>query len=407
MKRYSGSTIRRLEIQKYIKEFNDIEYANDRLTLKFNVDVKPATLVFDDSKEEEVWLYKLSKNLVNRIRPIEEEAFSIVLDKNGEIVSRPYKRPIVASFNNRKVLGALDWSYKPLCEVEYDGEMVILYNRADKFFMQSVNCPIGSDSDTVKNVLNIFEQKFGPSPFSPFKEDSKYCWVFKYVAPPENNLTSNNSEDVILLAMINKDAGIELVDSYVDVIAKNRGLTRPKKFEVDTPRDIPYAMSLLEPLDIGLSVQDVLGRRVLIKNQKRTALLNITEGTSKIRAESLANIVLKMDVSKISAENSVLLTMQETLSNVVSNIAAKWVIIGDLEHKASFAEAIKDQPFSSILFGMRKGIIKNVEEVIQHIKPKQLITEVENTNNIKIDEVLKQADITKIINSNINIRSKF
>lgn len=371
---------RLLKIQEFLKSFPDIVSANKQLVTQFHIDIGEGFL----GGVEPVWVYNYNMITSRGSNPIENEARALILDKNAEVVSISFPR----FFNAHEPHAAsIDWN-TAIAERKHDGSLVVVYNHKGNYFIQTRRNAVAGGSvygGTVSNyyemVFEVLSSKFS-DPFGPFKRfdpRGDYCWVFEIVSPLNRIVTLYEETDVVLLAAVNKRQLREMNSDHVSKFASDNGFTRPTMCKVNSVEEVVQICEGLDELHEGFVVRDSLGNRIKIKNRAYTRIGRAVNAGGETSPKHFAEITLRGDAEEFKSYfggyKEIIGLMQNVLQDIFREVNEIWLANRDIPSRKEFAEVVLKYRLSDILFKLRSGKIKNVDEASKFIKAKFLVEE--------------------------------
>lgn len=374
-----------LEIQKFLRRFESVGIGNHELLKRYKLNVTFEDIELGPDKIERLWLYNYDPIKSKGFVKIENEARSLILDRDGNVVSMSFPRFFNYHENNA---AKIDWDYAR-AEMKYDGSLVVIYPFRGKHYIQTrrkilADGPVGSKTDTTfaDIVIEILRTKFGNNPFQPFEvhnRSEKYCFVFELIGPDNRIVTPYDNNDLILLTAFNKNLGIEVIKRYVDAFALATKFRRPATMEVSSIDEAYKLLDSLEDLAEGLVIADYKNRRIKLKKRSYIEVSKMVNAGNQISARNIANIVLAGDTEEVISYfnhfQEILTMFQTTLQGMLNSIEDGWAFNKDSETRKEFASRITSHPLKHILFQTWDGKIKTVDDILPLIKPESLVEE--------------------------------
>jgi len=387
-----------LEIQKYIKEFANIEDANALLREQLALEIKKDVLLFDNGTKENVWLYNYSHIRSPQNHVYVKESRGLILDENGDIISISFER-----FFNMGHPSAPKIQYgNALAEKKFDGSLIVVYNHKGKWFVQtrgdanaSGRMSYESGISFYNGVLAVLRDKFGhDTPFKPFR-DEEDCYVFEFVSPFNILVTRYKSTDLILLAVRNKKSLKEYKTEDVDRFAHAIGLKRPESYFVKDKKSIEELVELCERLEEGYVIVNPDMTRIKVKNQKYLEVSRMLNAGSEISPRNFANAVIagtENDVLSIFPEyEEIINVFKKSFMEIYNNLIETWKLHGQLGLK-EFAVKVGHLPFSGALFDFHKGKSDSIESSLRNVmSDRDLLNYTNKTNKDDVDYCFKRA----------------
>lgn len=375
-----------MEIQEFIRSFNNIEEANAKLTEDLHIKVKEVELRPSMWRRDTVYIYNYDMIESPRDNRICQEARALILDAKANVVSISLPR----FFNLGEGPAAkLDWE-SAMGEEKLDGTLIIVYNHWGRWFIQTRQTA-RAEGDVHIGVKGIpcdktfFDlahetlcRKFD-FPFLPFHR--YFCYVFELVSPYNRQVTPYDETDLALLTIVDKIRIAEMERYAVDDFATMHKFRRPKVFKITDKSSILKEMGKLGALEEGFVIVDEHFNRIKIKNKDYLAVYRAINAGNEKTGKNWADIILTGDYAEIRSYFpeyvDALDIYQDVLMTLIVEAEHLWKENKNTEGRKAFALKVKDHPLARILFELRDGKINNVRDGIHNINPKILIKEVE------------------------------
>ena len=376
-----------LDVQKFLKSFRDIETGIETLVRKFAINVYKDYLEFGDGTWEDVWIFNYDQLKSKGDLKIENECRGLILNHKCDIVSLSFTR----FFNDTdKYAAEIDWE-SANAEFKHDGTLVVIYTYRGDYFIQTrgrANAdgflpgdPTRTYNEAVMAILQKWAEKKDGDPFGLFKKhniNDSYTWAFEYVGPDNRIITPYKEDDLILIAAFDKYVPAEVKSHYVDQFAFEYDIKRPDFRRVPSVEAAYELLDYMDVLEEGVVISDHRCRRLKVKKPSYRTMARIENTAAEdLNAIRFAEIVLAGDaryVSKHYPEYSPILDFfDEVLVSLMEELQTVWLLYRVADSRKTFAEHVKRNPFSSILFLAWDGKIKDMQDAIKYIKPKQLV----------------------------------
>ena len=376
-----------LEIQRFLRSFRTIEEGNEDLVKNFKIDVRQEELILNGTRKEHVWLYNYDPIKSRGNVKIENEARGLVLDRFARIVSMSFPR----FFNAHEPYAAeIDWG-TARAEMKYDGSLVVIYPFQDTHRIQTrrrafADGSVGKNSiiTFAEMVTGTLKEKFGKDPFKPFNEHNKsekYCFVFEFIGPHNRIVTPYEKNELVFLTAFNRVAGAEIIRNYVDMFAAETGFKRPATIKVSSMEEAHSLIDTLDDLAEGIVIADHRNRRIKLKKQSYLSVSKLVKAGGQLSPRNFADIVLNGDADEVIGyfdEFAEILNLyQITLEGILDDLDDAWEFNKDAETRKEFANRVKEDPLSHILFAAWDGKVETTNDVLPLIKPEFLVKEVE------------------------------
>lgn len=389
-----------LDIQKFLKSFADIQTGNICLQQKFNIEVTDDMLMFEDGREEAVWLYNYDMLKSRGKLNIENEARGLILNSECKIVSMSFPR----FFNSVEQAAAeIDWS-QAFGEVKHDGTLVVIYAYKGQYFIQTrrramAEGPIAGNRDIsfADAVTALLKEKFN-EPFKAFREsnqEEKYSWAFEYVSPDNRIITPYEGSSLILLGAFNLDLGKEVNPIYVEQFADLHGFARPAFKKLASIEEAKAVLPTMQYLQEGLVIVDGRLRRIKIKNPPYLAINRIKNMGQDLKPRHFADLVLKGDATEIASYypgyKPILSFLQKVLVEHLEGVEELWLKTKDIYPRKEFAKAVSRHPLRHLLFLARDGHIKDMTDALDRISPEFLVEAAEEYQKEEFKTAFEEA----------------
>ena len=393
-----------LKIQEYISLFKDIEEANRHLSSNLNIRVSKGSIWTMDSMEN-LYLYNYHPKKSPKNNPITKEANGLILNKDNEIVSFPFKRfydidhPCADTMSDN---GAY-------AQVMEDGYLVVIFYYKGYWNIQTefaINATEPVYVNKIQSrmryrVMDVLQKKFGiEEPYLPFKKypSEDICYVFEYVSPYSKKITPYKEEDLLLITAYNKKLQLEMNESWLynwkKKCVKEDIFKSPDSFFVRDREQIEDVLACFNSLTKGLVVTDNSGNRVKILNPRYKNLCKLLKAGKNPSTKLLSKMVLNGEVVRLGhyykEYRLVFSIFGQHLQKIDSKIRRLWGSNKHLSQK-EFARTIRHYKRSTrnMLFRLKRGKNKTVEGCIRGMNPKILANEIEQCC---LDELVRELD---------------
>jgi hypothetical protein len=365
-----------LELQNYLQKTPWPE-AKDYLS-KEKAEGGLALNIQEHSSDGRV-LFKYNQIESPMAHPIVQEARGVILDKNDnwKVVTFPFKK----FFNYEEGhAAAIDWTTARALE-KVDGTCICLYYYEGKWCVQTLG-RIEADGE-VNQILkmtfsDLFFKYFCVTDF-PFCSD--YTYTFE-LATPFNRIVTRYDDVKIALLSIRHRLTLEethLDDPiYTEICSRVKGVSLPKSFPMQSLKDVVDLARSLPQLDEGYVVVDAAFNRIKVKNPSYVAIAHLKESMlSSIRGLVAIALTNEGDEfltyfpeyrEKYEMITDEMLKIKEKLTNLYKETK-------DIVVQKDFALSLQASklPFIHVLFSLRSGKIKSIDEGFSTIDPKYAI----------------------------------
>jgi len=349
-----------LNIQKYFLENNnhplDLQEKIDYLknTLNLNIKIQDNKILLN---------YRIDSP---KDSPIVNECRGLILDKNTfEVICYPFNR----FYNYGEGYAAkIDWESAEIFE-KLDGTAIFLW--WDKEFNKwqvSTRNMIYADGLVNENPLlstkqrtfaqlfwEIFKEKFQYT--DKYNKDFTYCFE---LCSLENKVFKEYKErDIVLLTTRNNKTLTEFEQCDSDIIARNRMLTRPKRYKLST-LTLETVIKLIKDLDFkpydeGFVVCDKYNNRIKVKNPDYfiySALKN-NGNVEKNIVKLIVNNERDEFLSYFPEYTKTYDKLREKYFMLIKSAEILYIEVQDKASQKDFALSILFHPLSSLLFSIR------------------------------------------------------
>lgn len=216
-------------------------------------------------------------------------------------------------------------------------------------------------------VLDTFgfknEQEFQKT-FSEFV--CHHTYVFECIGPKNKCVKRYESPEMVCLGVINKHTGkIALKGGTAEEVAYVLSHTHklnvrlPKVYEASDAESIVKMVSEFKDLDEGVVAFDpVSNKRVKIKSATYVAAHKLRGNDPVPTKKNLLTVIFEGEVDELLAYfpefKEYIDPLQARLSWIVGAMGEDWLKVKDIESQKDFALAVKDKPYSNVLFEARK-----------------------------------------------------
>lgn len=351
-----------LEIQKFLRAGN----APETLTEKYGI--KIAT----HGRYPNLKLFKYSQIESPMGEPIVQEARGLILDAadNWKVICWSYRK----FFNHGEGHAAkVDMSTAKVMD-KLDGSLMQLYYYGGVWNVSSSGMP---DAAGQVNTL-LGETSFAELFWQTWKalgyklpQDTSRCYAYEMMTQYNRIICVYGEPRIALHGVRDLDTLQELEP---EPIAALHGWECVKSLRMNSLDDVIEMANRLDPMaEEGYVVVDANFNRIKLKNPQYVALSHIKEGMSLRRMveivrtnESEEFLAYFPEFEKLYRE------VREKYNALVVEIEAVYEEHKDIAVQKDFALAIKDKPYSGVLFGLRGKKCDNVRQALQETQPDKL-----------------------------------
>ncbi|MGB3509133.1 MAG: T4 RnlA family RNA ligase [Microcoleaceae cyanobacterium] len=340
-----------MELQKYLQK-QGLEKLVEDYKIKVNRHQNYPNLVCLKYSQIES---PMSEKVVQQCR-------GIILDeaKNWQIISYAYDK----FFNYREPLAVeIDWDTATVYD-KLDGSLMVLYYYNDKWQVQSSGAADGSGKvyGFKFSFAQLFWQVWQELNYT-LPEEIDYCFSFELLTPYNRIVVQQNKNNLVLHGVRNIKT---LQEENPQVLAEKYGFNLVKIFPLSSWQNILKSAEKLEPLEAeGYVICDAKFNRIKIKSPQYVAWAHFS---SSFSTRKMIQIIL-------NNEGDELLTYYPEWQELYYQISDRYQeLIIEIEEKyeqhkiipiqKDFAIAIKDLPYSGILFALRADKYSSRKEAL-------------------------------------------
>jgi RNA ligase len=306
---------------------------------------------------------------------IVQQCRGIVLDRsnNWEIISYPYDKFFNYGEGNGEVFysASIDWSTAKVYE-KLDGSLMTLYFYDGAWRVQSSGTPdaAGEVSGFGFSFADLFWRVWQELGYQ-LPTDSEYCFMFELVTKYNRVVVQPKLNQLIL-------HGVRHVPSRQEadpqVWTELYGWELVKTYPLTDWTTVIEAAKDLNPMESeGYIVCDRAFNRVKIKSPQYVAIAHLREGFSARRMLQILTANEGEEFLTYFPEWTELYqTMKVRYLELVAEIEAAVDKYSSIEVQKDFALAIKNLPYSGMLFSLRRGKAKTVRECLQNTTVQKL-----------------------------------
>lgn len=335
-----------MQVQKYLKE-KGVESLCEELYI--NVKKVDNLLVLNYNQIESP-----------KTDPIVIECRSLILDTDFNVVSRSFDR----FFNLGEALDVspeIDWN-KASCFEKVDGSLIKIYNHKGVWYIATrgtayADSGVNGFDITFKEIvlksLSVDEEDFQAICGSNL--DREWTYIFEVTSVENRVVKRYEGYTLHYLAARHNQTG-EYGDDYEKQAALRIGAVEVKEYKFSNVEECLETIKNLKDLDEGYVVyQD--GKPISkIKSPAYIAVHLIRgEGLSPKRIMQLVLINEQAEYFVYFPEDEKFFTpYEDALKTLVSQMVECYDSVKGIEDQKEFALAVKDKPFSAVLFQARK-----------------------------------------------------
>ncbi len=296
---------------------------------------------------------------------IVQQCRGIVLDaaQNWQIVSYPYDK----FFNYGETHAVtIDWNSATVYE-KLDGSLMVLYFYQGQWRVQS-----SGTADASGNV-----QRFGITFADLFwrvwhelgytlPENLDYCFIFELMTP-YNRVVVRHTQNKLVLHGVRHVKTLE--EESPQVWADRLGWQRVVSYPLQTWDEIHHAAQTLDPMDSeGYIVCDRHFNRIKVKSPQYVAMSHLrSQFSTRKFLEIIRNNEGEEFLSYYPEWTELYFRVQQQYEDFVQEIDRVYRQYQAIELQKDFAIAVKDLPYSGVLFLLRSGKVTSVKEGLKNM----------------------------------------
>lgn len=343
-----------LEVQKFLQE-NSLEELNRQYAIKANRHKQYPHLLS----------LKYSQLDSPRAHPIVVECRGIILDENNNwaVVSFPYKR----FFNYGEVEAVkIDWQTAKVYE-KLDGSLMVLYYYDGKWQVQSSGTPDAAGE------VNGFNFTFAELFWRVWEElgyqlpqETNYCFMFELLTAYNRIVVKPKKNQIILHGVRNVQT---LEESDPSHWTSKYGWELVPFYPLTSWKEVIKAAEYLDPLESeGYIICDGSFNRVKVKSPQYVAISHIRESFSSRKMLEIVRLNEGEEFLSYFPEwTELYYKIKENYLQLVAHIEETYRQYQDIETQKDFAFAIKNLPYSGVLFSLRAGKVSSVKEALRNV----------------------------------------
>lgn len=321
--------------------------------------------------------------------PVVQECRGIILDEDAGYspVNFPYKR----FFNYGEGLAVeIDWSTARVQD-KLDGTLACVWFYDGEWRVSTRGTPdaSGNVGDWPFNFNELFWKTWNELGYK-MPDNQDCCYMFELMTKFNKIIVRHEESKIVLHGARNLKTMLEC--DPVEVGARNKWEV-VKSHPLGTFEEVVAFAATINPMHAeGFVVVDGLYRRVKVKSPQYVALSSLQEGFGPRR---MLEMVLTNEseefLTYFSEYKPVYDKILENWKNVTLEIESMYNKHKDIEDQKQFALKIKDTRYSGVLFSIRAGKFKNVDEAMRNMTIKSL----EELLNVKNEEFGKEKKYSK------------
>jgi len=394
-----------LKVQEFISCFDTLSEA--LIYLKRNLDIETVSSQLPDKLSPYGPLMVLKPGQrADMSDPLVREANCLVIDQNGEIISKAWDHPLIVN-KIEELPVDFDFTRDVFCEEIPDGELVVVYNidgdwvistndsAAGLKYIGETELPAFTFENEIKTMLS---RRYSGGWDTPFRNvNPMMAFVFIYVNPHLGKIMPIISQELYLMGVINLDNYYEISTNTLDNMAEKMDFTRPTCTEVHGVNSLHSRLNQMRTLSPGLMLRNGRGQRVMIPNPIYKVVKNAVDARDRVRPTHIASIMQAVrdssDITSISAAYTKFAPMLRLLWNGREKLWEELMSLWNSAHREKnlkdFAERVQHNPLNYLLFMYKDGRINNLIEEIEKLKPIKIVRLIRNQQQEEYESAAK------------------
>jgi RNA ligase len=296
---------------------------------------------------------------------IVQQCRGIVLDssQNWQIVSYPYDK----FFNYGETHAvAIDWNSATVYE-KLDGSLMVLYFYQDQWRVQSSGTADASGKVEQFGITfaDLFWRVWRELGYR-LPENPDYCFIFELMTPYNRVVVRHTQNKLVLHGVRNLKT---LKEEALQDWAESLGWQVVASYPLQTWDDIYNAAQTLDPMDSeGYIVCDRHFNRIKVKSPQYVAMSHMrSQFSSRKFLEIIRNNEGEEFLSYYPEWTELYRRIQQRYEALAQDIERVYQQYQAIELQKEFAMAVKDLPYSGVLFLLRSGKIDSVKEGLKNM----------------------------------------
>lgn len=323
-----------LEVQKFLKKHDNF----DELEKQFGIKAK-----FHESDNRVILNYCQINSYEHKDHPIVKECRGLVLDKSDySLIARSFPR----FFNFGEVdHNDFDW-HNFVCQEKLDGSLILFYYWNDDWHVNTRNS-FGS-ANIGESDVSWRELVFDCLP--PVYIDKNYVYVFELCSPYNQVVKHYPVPFVRLLAAFEGERELN-----VDEL-KKLPFKVVDHYDVDDNDFLKLVneLSNQDPTNEGVVLRDKDNNRIKVKAKPYLRLHRLFSNGNVGLVKNLVPLIMNNEIDEILPYwphlKGEVQRIKGLLGEYRQSLENEWLAHGDEDNRKKFALAVKDHPFSSLLF---------------------------------------------------------
>ncbi len=326
-----------------------------------------------DYPEQQLKLLDYSQIDSPKNHPVVLECRGLILDYNVNVVCKSFNR-----FFNLGENGVNDFDFKnSICYEKADGSLVRIYwcrntNRWEiatrgTAFAEGPHHMGGTFRDWILKAIGKTEEEFQEDCNKNGYIGIYETQIFEYCGPENRIVTRYDIPHLVFLGL-NLNALNEYLQPNLDTVNQFKSIgwnvRMPKEYRFDSLEACLEVLKELPDLQEGYVVYNTqTGERVKMKSPAYVVAHRIRG--NGLTMNSICELVAMNEqdeyLTYFPEDRKFFTPVEDKLSEIILNIKGTYVLYRDVESQKDFALAIKDHPFSGVMFKARKMNISVID----------------------------------------------
>ena len=281
------------------------------------------------------------------------------------------------------ITGTIDFSRSKVYE-KADGSLIKVYHCSTTgrweistrgtAFAESGNDILPRFRDGVLRAFSTTEDEF-QTRMSVLPKNCTY--IFEYVAPENRIVTPYEQPEMILIGIVDIEAGKDLFHGDVEPFVgrfSEAGLPcrMARAYDLSVEDEIVEAASSLGGLQEGFVVRDMAtGVRTKIKSITYVKVHAI-KGEGPLTPKRAAEVALEGEkdeyLTYFPEDKPLFDQVQAALDALIEDVKSAWAPVKHIEDQKEFAMAVKGSRFSGVLFSTKKSQAKDPKAIFESLR---------------------------------------
>ncbi|MGD1865178.1 MAG: RNA ligase [Phormidesmis sp.] len=313
------------------------------------------------SQLENLVCFKYSQYESPMEKSVVQQCRGIILDEANDwaVVSYPYDKFFNYGEGNA---ATVDWA-SAMVQDKLDGSLMTLHFYDEQWQVQSSGTPdaSGEVSGYKMTFAELFWETWKQLDYALPLGHEDYCFMFE-LETPYNRIVVQHSEHSLILH------GVRNVKTFAEeppaIWADKTGWQAVNSYAFGTIEALIAQAEQLDPLQQeGFVVCDASFNRIKLKSSEYVKLSHMKDGSSY---RKLLSVVVNNESAEFLAYFQELQALfdeiTEKYSELVSFLEQEYDKYKAIEVQKDFAMAVKDFPYSGVLFALRAGKVSSVRD---------------------------------------------